>query len=186
MAAERGVAGTSHRLIAARAGLPAATTTYFFSSIDELIGEAVTLALRERIVDMEAVSAAIDPTTITLEVVVESIVATLDGVEGYLEDAQLDFYVSAVRMPSLRPHVANVLDAFERLAEKALVAADVPDAAVGARAFVALADGFLLHRRARPRGDVDREALAVGVRALLTGLGMGNAKVEAAKPDGAG
>jgi TetR/AcrR family transcriptional regulator, regulator of biofilm formation and stress response len=183
VAAERGVAGTSHRLIAARAGLPAATTTYFFSSIDELIGEAVTLALRERIADMEEMAAAIDPTTLTLEVIIESIVITLLSVEEHLEDAQLDIYVSAARMPSLRPHVANILDAFERLAEKALVAADIPDAAIGAQAFVALADGFLLHRRARPRGEADREALAVGVRALLAGLAMGSGRIEAAEPE---
>ncbi|AXE89208.1 TetR family transcriptional regulator [Streptomyces sp. Go-475] len=38
--AEDGVAGVSHRKIAARAGVPLGSMTYHFSGIDELLGEA--------------------------------------------------------------------------------------------------------------------------------------------------
>ena len=40
--AERGIEGVSHRSVAARAGVPAATPGYYFASIDELIGAAIS------------------------------------------------------------------------------------------------------------------------------------------------
>ena len=164
------MAATSHRLIAARAGLPAATTTYFFSSIEELISEAVTLALNERIAGMEAAASTVDRATLDLDQLVDLIVAALDASVDVVAVAQLDVFVSAHRMPALRPIVARIMAAFERLAEAALRAASIPEPVKGAQALVALADGFELHRRARPRGPADREALEFGVRALLTGL----------------
>jgi DNA-binding transcriptional regulator YbjK len=170
VAAERGVAGTSHRVIAAKAGLPPATTTYFFSSIEDLLSEAVTLALSERLAEIEALSAGMAGTTLGVDELADLVVTALMDSVDTLAVAQLDFYVSANRMPSLRPIVARILGAFERLAEAALEAASVPDPALGAEALVAMADGFELHRRARPRGDADREALRTGVHALLTGL----------------
>jgi DNA-binding transcriptional regulator YbjK len=39
--AERGVGGATHRAIAARAGVPLSTTSYFFASLDELIVAAL-------------------------------------------------------------------------------------------------------------------------------------------------
>ncbi|ALV45579.1 hypothetical protein MB46_08825 [Arthrobacter alpinus] len=40
--AEHGVAGTTYRKIAARAGVPLGSLTYHFDSLDELLGEAFT------------------------------------------------------------------------------------------------------------------------------------------------
>lgn len=40
--AEEGVAGTSHRKVAARAGVPLGSMTYHFTSMDELLREAFT------------------------------------------------------------------------------------------------------------------------------------------------
>ncbi|MFI6691173.1 TetR/AcrR family transcriptional regulator [Streptomyces sp. NPDC050433] len=40
--AEEGVAGTSHRKVAARAGVPLGSMTYHFAGIDELLREAFT------------------------------------------------------------------------------------------------------------------------------------------------
>ena len=37
--AEQGVAGATHRAVAARAGMPTSTTSYFFSSLDELMAQ---------------------------------------------------------------------------------------------------------------------------------------------------
>ena len=41
MAAERGAAGVTHRAVTERAGVPLATASYFFSSIDDLVAEAL-------------------------------------------------------------------------------------------------------------------------------------------------
>lgn len=48
MIAENGVAGTSHRKIAAAAGVPLGSMTYYFSGMHELLSEAFTL-LAERV-----------------------------------------------------------------------------------------------------------------------------------------
>ena len=57
--AEQGVAGPTHRSIAARAGMSTSTTSYFFSSLDQLIAAALHV-VGERIVQrVDAVTAQV-------------------------------------------------------------------------------------------------------------------------------
>ncbi|MFD1052014.1 TetR/AcrR family transcriptional regulator, partial [Kibdelosporangium lantanae] len=45
---ERGVGGTTHRAVTEEAGVPLATASYYFSSIGELIAQALTAFVKER------------------------------------------------------------------------------------------------------------------------------------------
>lgn len=64
--------------------------------------------------------------------------------------------------------VAQALDAFEQFAVVALKALGARDPDGAAPAFVALVDGFALHRLARPRPRADEVALLRrGLRALF-------------------
>ncbi len=82
--------------------------------------------------------------------------------------AHYQMYLEAGRNPALRPAVADALAAFEALTARLLAAAGARDPQSAAEAFLALLDGFALHRLARPR-DPEREAAALfaAMRALF-------------------
>jgi hypothetical protein len=63
--------------------------------------------------------------------------------------------------------VKKVLASFEQVARSALVAVGARRPSAGARAFLALADGFALQRLASPRGRRDMTALRDAMLDLL-------------------
>lgn len=91
--------------------------------------------------------------------------------------AQFEIYLEAWRNPGLREPVSQALAAFEALTTDALRALGVADPAEAAPAFVALVDGFALHRLARPRPrEQEHAALRAGLRALFVAAVMDSAE----------
>jgi DNA-binding transcriptional regulator YbjK len=166
LVAEHGVGGVTHRGVAARAGLPTATTSYFFESLDELVLEAMRVLAAEEVEALDAIARAV--ASLTPDEVLDRFVGALLAQPAARNVAQFEAYLEVTRRPELREEVGAVLVAFERLAEAALRAAGAARPAEGARAFVALADGFALHRLAHPRGGADAEALRAGFGALFS------------------
>jgi len=167
LVAEYGVAGVTHRAVAARAGVPASTTSYFFASIDDLVLEALREFAERRVTMMEAMTEALAERSASPDEVVETFVDVLIGAPDVDVVAQFEAYLEASRRADAAAAVHDVIAAFERLAEAALRAAGARRPREGARAFVALADGFALHRMAWPRGDADRRELEAACRALF-------------------
>lgn len=166
--AERGVGATTHRLIAARAGLPLSTTSYFFDSIDDLLLEALRSFAARSIARLEAATATMIEQRLTPEQAIDAFVELLLAVPEPELVAQFEAYVEASRRPELRADVVAVLEAFETPVRTALAAAGVARADAAASAFVALVDGFALHRVVRPRGpEHDTAALREALRLLL-------------------
>src|SRR5690606_10674206 len=60
---EGGSRAVTHRAVAAAAGLPAATTTYYFATIDDLLREALNRHIEQWIETMEGLADA-DPATL--------------------------------------------------------------------------------------------------------------------------
>src|SRR5690606_15970372 len=54
LAGERGMAGVTHRAVAARAGVSLGSTSYFFSSLDELLAEAIRSFVARRSAELAA------------------------------------------------------------------------------------------------------------------------------------
>src|SRR5919206_4254624 len=54
---ETGVKSVTHRAVAERAGVPLASTTYYFRSVHELIEEALKLHVAERVAELEGLAA---------------------------------------------------------------------------------------------------------------------------------
>src|SRR5882724_5310492 len=82
--------------------------------------------------------------------------------------AQYQMYLEAGRNPALQPAVAEALAAFEGLAAGVLAALGAREPEATAEAFVALLDGFALHRLARPRNhEREAAALVAAMRALF-------------------
>jgi len=139
--AERGVSAATHRAIAARAGVPASITTYYFATLDELLEQALLLFVGEETERLTALA------------------ERLEGVEmeplerarlfrGQLQThvAQFELYLEASRRSSIRLAARRCLALYEDVAASALRGAGVRDPHRYARAFVALIDGYGLHR----------------------------------------
>ncbi|MBJ7347692.1 MAG: TetR family transcriptional regulator [Thermoleophilaceae bacterium] len=182
--ADHGIAGVTHRAVAARAGFPPSTTSYFFASIDELLLEA----MRERIArNTERLELL---TTLMQSQIASGQGFDVDEIAGAFAQAlvdpptveliaQFDMYVTAARRDDVRQHVQAMVAAYEQLAATALTALGVETPAVVARAMVALADGFLL--RALTTGS-DRNLIAEQLRVAFRALIAGYASVAGSQP----
>ena len=166
---ETGAKSVTHRAVAQRAGLPLASTTYYFESVHQLIEEALKLHVAERVADLQGMAAvALGATGASAQDIAERLAEVLASAPTPILVAQYQMYLEAGRNPALQPAVAEALAAFEALAAAVLAALGAREPAPAAEAFVALLDGFALHRVARPR-DPSREAaaLAAAMRALF-------------------
>jgi DNA-binding transcriptional regulator YbjK len=171
VAAERGVAGTTHRAVTERAGLPLATASYFFASIDDLVAEALRTFVADEAARLEAIAEQLDRDADRPDLAAALSEASMPSGPLPWALAQFEAYLQAARDDAMRTPVADALAAYEHVAELALTAAGAPaeSAAGAAPAFNALADGFALHRLARPQaGDV--AALQRALRLLFLGL----------------
>lgn len=162
--ADSGPGAATHRAIAGRAGLPPATTSYFFSSIDDLLTEATRHFAAEQAQAYDALTAEMegaDPSAF-----LERFVAALMSSDRTVELAQVEAYLHAARDPAVRAGAAEVMEAFERTARAALAALGVPDPARHTRTLTAFVDGFILQHLANPRPD-DEAQLRAGLSTLL-------------------
>ncbi len=172
--AESGTTAATHRAIAARAGLPLSTTSYFFSSIDELLEEATRRFTSERAAELDAVSRALPERATGDEIAALFAEVLLTG-ERAMELAQIEAYLHAARSSHLRDAVAESMSAFERAAESALAAAGARRPRQGARAFMAMVDGFVLEHLARP-DEYDKLVLTDALRSLFIAYAMDDAE----------
>jgi TetR/AcrR family transcriptional regulator, regulator of biofilm formation and stress response len=153
--AERGVAGVTHRAVAEAAGVPASTTTYYFASLDELLEAALVLFVREEAARLHSLSDRLGEIDLPPREMAGLFLAELRS-SGDLEVAQFDLYLEAARRPRLRAAARECIEVYIGVAEAALRAAGAPDPRERAHAFVALIDGYGLHRLA---GGSDEDLL---------------------------
>ncbi|MEU7032168.1 TetR family transcriptional regulator [Streptomyces sp. NPDC046237] len=136
----RGIAGLSHRTVAAEADVPLGSTTYHFASLDELLVAALRQAsegfgrqLREsRALAGPGTDSDTDLATALARLMGEWIGGARTGVE-----LEYELYLAALRRPALRPVAAEWTDAVT----EALSRRTDPTTA---GALVALMDGICL------------------------------------------
>ncbi|MEO3930417.1 TetR family transcriptional regulator [Micromonosporaceae bacterium B7E4] len=154
--AELGIARTTHRAVAARAGLPLGATTYYFPTLDDLVAAGLALATEALGAELRCWAGRLDAA--------EDLPGALTGlVEEYLTDRrrvrlEYDLYLAAARDPALRPLAETWLHGFRDLLEPRLG----PEAA---RAVVALLDGAMLQALVTGT-DLDGPALTAAIRHL--------------------
>jgi DNA-binding transcriptional regulator YbjK len=138
---ERGVDAVSHRAVAEAAGVPLAATTYYFRSLDDLLEDALRLFVDEEAARLTALIERLDGQDLpALEI------ARLFRSELVPDVAQFELYVQAARRPGLREVARRCIELYATVASAALSAAGAPEPAIDPRAFVALFDGYGLHR----------------------------------------
>lgn len=166
---ETGVKSVTHRAVAERAGVPLASTTYYFRSVRELVEEALKLHVAERVAELESlVDVALHAAGASVTQLAERMAAVLVAAPTPTLVAQYQMYLEAGRNPALQPAATEALAAFEGLIARVLTALGARQPQAAAEAFFALFDGFALHRLARPRDpDTEAAALFVAMRALF-------------------
>ncbi|MEU6983460.1 TetR family transcriptional regulator [Streptomyces sp. NPDC046324] len=167
----RGIAGLSHRTVAAEADVPLGSTTYHFASLDELLVAALRQAnegfgrqLRE---SPALADADTDPGTDLAAALARLMGEWIGGARTGVE-LEYELYLAALRRPALRPVAAEWTDAVT----EALSRRTDP---MTARALVALMDGICLQVLLTD-GTYDEEYARVMLARLLpTAPGTGAA-----------
>jgi TetR/AcrR family transcriptional regulator, regulator of biofilm formation and stress response len=160
--AAHGVAGATHRLIAAAADVPLGSLTYHFASLEDLRAQAFT-RLSERVT---ASYAAHFTEVSTTEELVAAVVDLVHGAVGADADewaVTYELYLAALRDPELR----RVTERWMRASRAVLERFVDPDTA---RALDALIEGLVMHRMLSTAPGT-REQTREAVTRMLTGAG---------------
>jgi len=154
--AEVGIERTTHRAVAARAGLPLGATTYYFPTLDDLIAAGLRRAVDAVDADLLTWSARLAGD--------DDLASTLaELVRCYLADRrrariEYELYVAAARDPALRPLAESWLHGLRGLLE--------PHVGPGAaRDLGAFLDGVMLQALVTG-GEPDTAAVAATIRRL--------------------
>ncbi|GCB50378.1 TetR/AcrR family transcriptional regulator [Streptomyces sp. NL15-2K] len=133
---EKGLAGLSHRTVAAEADVPLGSTTYHFESLDDLMVAALRQANEGFAKAVAARGGLADPRTDLAAELAGLLGEWLAG-ERTAVELEYELYLAALRRPALRPVAAEwAEDLAARLAHRT--------DPVTARALVALLDGICL------------------------------------------
>jgi len=141
---EQGYTAISHRAVAARAGLPLASTTYYFSSADDLRDEAVQHVAEWWATRAGAVVGAL-PAQLDAEEAAQAVVSII-GADTPSPQMILMYerYLQAGRHERLRPVVAAWNSRLTELVQDVLHRADLPAVEDKARLVLAVADGVAI------------------------------------------
>lgn len=170
----RGMDAVTHRAVAAEAGVPAASTSYYFRSKGELIDEALRALAEREIARLRERRTVLGEGLFDLD-------ATADALGDWIEEqltpagsvallAQYHLQIEAARRPEAREILAAWKDGTEELAETAmrsLGAADIRGAGI---LLVAALDGLRLRLLASGHDPLSGAQLRDVLRLMLRGL----------------
>lgn len=121
--AESGFEAVRHRSVAQRAGLPLASTTYYFSSLDDLIASAVEHVGMAEVAELQARVADLSRRRRNAETTADVLVELLVGEETDPElthrlISRYERYIASTRLPGLRGTESRILhQRFQAVAE---------------------------------------------------------------------
>lgn len=143
-----GLTAVTHRAVAREAGVPLAATTYYFSSKEELVTEALSLFVDEEIARIGARAAELGDRLASpseaAAAMAEVLLPDADAARGLL--AKYEVYLEAARQPALRAAAERWQDAFEGLALVAMESIGAPEPERRAPLLVEAVDGILMHQ----------------------------------------
>ncbi len=184
--AEGGSRSITHRAVAARAGLPSATTTYYFESIDELIREALGTHIDQWTRDLEALATVeVDAKAeVSLDDAADFIAHVFAARGPEVAAVELSIFLAAAKSPELLDNATRAMQAFETFATDVLKRVGVDEPGTVSANIVALMTGAAFRRQS---GLYSEEAealiLASGIRNLVAAHVMGADNVDRAISD---
>lgn len=167
--AEGGARAVTHRAVARRAGLPPATTTYYFASIEELLRDA----LREHIARWRSTLAALagletPPENVDLDSVAPTFEAVFAARGPEAVAVELSIYLASTHDPALREEAGEALSDLEGLIALWLSILGLTDTSRVAPTVLTLIVGTAMRRQARLYTEAEEAAqLDWAIRALV-------------------
>jgi DNA-binding transcriptional regulator YbjK len=166
-----GVDATTHRAVAAEAGVALASTTYHFSSKAELVRDALEQAVERSVSAVERASAPPhERGTAPLVERLLALVALLEAEDQAPLAAQFELMLEAGRRPHLRPLADHWSEAYTAGIERLAAGAGLPDPALAATTISDLIDGALLNQLSLPREDFVAVRLRPALERTIAGL----------------
>ncbi len=153
--------------------MPLAATTYYFSSKEELLTEALSLLVAEEIAMLERRADQLGAGIGSPEAFAQELARALTPqteAELRVMVAKFEVYLEAARNPALREQVAAWLATYVELAETALTAAGAPDPKAAAPVLVAGVDGLLAQALTRGVEALDGASIQRHFRLLIAAL----------------
>ena len=170
---DRGLAGVSHRSVAAEAGVSNALTTYHFASKLDLLEQALryateetTEALRRRAADLA--NRRFSPEEAAAELA--DLLVSRQGDERLPVVSVYELYLASARLPALQPAMLAWSAAYLEVIEQMLRACGIGDPARAATVVMVTLDGLSVLDLAAPDPDFERETLRPALDRLLRGL----------------
>jgi TetR/AcrR family transcriptional regulator, regulator of biofilm formation and stress response len=170
---ERGIDAVSHRSVAEAAGVPLGSTTYWFSSRQDMLRQALEHFARLEIEGLrQRLSGVLDSTRSSRRLVDEftDILMPQLGEQRWRTVAQYTLLQEAARDAALQPVCREWTEAWIRTLSEVFASLGVRDPDLEARMFLALLDGLLLNQLAAPDRDVEQQAIRPALRAWLERL----------------
>jgi DNA-binding transcriptional regulator YbjK len=161
--AEHGVAGTTHRLIAAAADVPLGSLTYHFTGLDDLRAQAFARHAERMAVKYEAHFAGVATTADFVEAVTDLVHADADADDRDWAVAY-ELFLAALRDPALR----TITESWMRRSRGVLERFVDPTTSRGVDALI---EGLVMHKvlsTAPVSRDQTREIIARAVRPTTT------------------
>lgn len=172
--AEGGSRAITHRAVSLRAGLPSATTTYYFESINELIREALGAHIDQWTADLEALSKVDVDVDVSLDDAADFIAMVFATRGPEVAALELSIFLAAARQPELRDQAARAMRAFESLAGSVLTRVGIDAPADLAAAIVALIGGTALRRQSGLYSEeAEARLLTAAIRNLVAAHALG-------------
>ncbi len=177
--AEGGSRAVTHRAVARAAGLPPATTTYYFASIQDLLREALAAHMQQWMTDLENLT-RLDPGDLGFGL--DDGTTLVNQVFGQrtpeIARLHLAIFLAATQDPALRDAATEALRSFEQLAVRVLsrFGVEKPDAL--AAAVIALIAGSAFRRQCDQYSDHEEaRILSTAIRGLVAAHVLGEEKV---------
>jgi len=172
--AEGGSRAITHRAVAARAGLPSATTTYYFESIGDLIREALGAHIDQWSRDLEALAAVDIGVDVSLDDA-SHLISRVFAVRGpEVAALELAIFLAAARVPELRDNAARSMQAFEDLATSLLGRVGIHEPGALAASIVTLITGTAVRRQSGLYSEDEEARLLVSaIRGLVAAHAIG-------------
>jgi DNA-binding transcriptional regulator YbjK len=170
--AEGGTRAVTHRAVARRAGLPPATTTYYFATIEDLLREALAAHIEQwtetltpiTSIDSGAPLRAADVT----DVVRQAFAVRTPEVAG----RELSIFLAASQDPTLRASAAEALVALEAFTAGLLRRLGAEDPQHAAASVIALIAGGAVRRQCGQYSDDDEARMLVDAIGRVAGLSV--------------
>jgi AcrR family transcriptional regulator len=159
-----GLDGVSHRRVAAEAGVPLASTTYYFASLEELMEAATDLLIEREAEVLGRLAEAVTSREMTIDEGIEGVIAIQKALVREQRQAQIAQFELYLRMARSELGPRPWIEPYLRVARDVLAKLGSPDPEYHAQTLNALVNGLALVQLTAPQEGFDERVLAPALR----------------------